>query len=56
MDVIYVQYTHIFKHVKIEFYRGENRRFPWRWILAFTLGIANLNMTVRQDDPGVAVY
>src|SRR5215203_7402221 len=27
---------------------GRNRLCAWIWILAFTPGVANLNMTVRQ--------
>jgi hypothetical protein len=33
---------------------GKNRLCPWLWILTFTPGVANLNMTVQQSDPGVA--
>jgi hypothetical protein len=33
---------------------GKNWLCPWHLILAFTPGVANLNMTVRRSDPGVA--
>jgi hypothetical protein len=33
---------------------GRNRLCAWLWILTFTPGVANLNMTVRRRDPGVA--
>jgi hypothetical protein len=54
MDIIYVQYTHIFTHVKVDICRRREAVCPWLWILAFTPGVANLNMTVLQSDLGVA--
>ena len=54
MDIIYVQYTHIFRHVKVNIGCRREAVCPWLWILAFTPGVANLNMTVLQSDPGVA--
>jgi hypothetical protein len=39
---------------RLIFVAGKNRLYPWLWILAFTPGVANLNMTVRQSGPGVA--
>jgi hypothetical protein len=55
MDIMYVQYTHMFKYVKVGLCRG---REDWSklgcWILAFTPEVANLSMIVRRSDPGVA--
>ena len=33
---------------------GEDGLFLEVWILTFTVGVANLNMTVRRNDPGAA--
>jgi hypothetical protein len=73
MDIIYMQYTYIFRHVKVDMGPGEDRSFlETCWvgvspagtlrgtrqdvpeILTFTLEVANLNITVRQSDPGGA--
>jgi hypothetical protein len=54
MDIMYVQYTHIFKHVKVDLDGGRESAYTWQQIVAFTPGVANLNMIVRQSDPGVA--
>jgi hypothetical protein len=29
MDVIYVQYTHMFKYVKVDIVAGKKRLCPW---------------------------
>ena len=49
-----MQYTHIFRHVKIDICRGHEAVCPWLWILTFTPGVADLKMTVLQSDLGVA--
>jgi hypothetical protein len=68
MDIMYVQYTHIFKHVKDNMDGGRESAHSyrhtrigtlvsahsWHQIMVFTPGVANLNMIVRQSDPGVA--
>jgi hypothetical protein len=54
MDIEYMQYTHMFNHVKVDICRSKNRMWLWLQILAFTPGVANLNMIVRRSDPGVA--
>jgi hypothetical protein len=54
MDIMYVQYTHIFRYVKVDLDGGRESAYWWQQIMAFTLGVANLDMIVRQSDPGVA--
>jgi hypothetical protein len=54
MDIMYVQYTHIFRYVNVDLDGGRESAYWRQQILAFTPGVANLNMIVRQSDPGVA--
>ena len=73
MDIMYVQYTHMFRYVKVDMRSSEDRlKLETCWVgvspagtsrgtrhdvpvtLTFTLEVANLNMTVRQSDPGGA--
>jgi hypothetical protein len=54
MDIMYVQYTHMFRYVKVDLDGGRESASWWQQIMAFTPGVANLNMIVRQSDPGVA--
>jgi hypothetical protein len=55
MDIMYMQYTYMFRYVKVEMSRERKSVMP---IMAvdpgFTLGVANLNMIVRRRNLGAA--
>jgi hypothetical protein len=44
----------MFRYVKVDLDGGRESASWWQQIMAFTPGVANLNMIVRQSDPGVA--